>query len=761
MAASDISTPLGLCAVVRDTQGLPDNRLRILLDNASVQYMASPSKPLPGLIQWTWDTPTADAPLPGQSVCLARRLLPVGGFANAALPNWELKQAAQGIRWRIWSKGDHPIISGTGTLAARWRETLRRRLLHIMLPETTQAALNGQDNEKDVAPPSTELTQGKAIVLALLFGDRRYLKQSTLDNFSTATLAHSLALSGQHLAVAGMIGLLCILSLARMQPSLYLRRPRFACILMASLPAAMLYLWLGNAPISLIRAATMLAALTLLTLLGRPHTLSDVLCLALLGIVLISPLSVLDTGLQLSALCVAAIGLAAPWLWRRTRLSDKSDGRQPGHWLLRTLGRILYTSLLIQIALLPLSLLLFGNMGHWFALNVLWLPVVGTVVLPLAALGLLCAALGLDLAARLVLELSALPCQWLVDGLSWLAHMGWLQNPALLRPHWTALPAFAALLLALAARAGRSSAPSAARRLLLVGILLLCTGPVLRTIDRFSNALCLDVLDVGQSQAIALRLPDHTRLLLDGGGSASPRFDVGRMLTAPAMTRNDAPRLSAVLNSHPDLDHMGGLLHVLRHFQVAHVLDNGHDGQGEKGRQWARMRQLHGARPLRRGDTLLTTTPGLRLEILHPPAGEDDHWQGNNASIVARLVLNGHGLILFTGDAERPVLQRLLKNGDTLQADVLIAPHHGSRTGFLKAFYKAVRPSLVIASCGFGNRYGFPSKALRSWLAAANIPLLYTGRDGEIRVTWGDGPTSSGEDADAYSVQTERKALRH
>ncbi|MBQ9405612.1 MAG: DUF4131 domain-containing protein, partial [Desulfovibrio sp.] len=78
---ADINAQQRLCAVVRDTQGLPDNRLRILLANASVQQ-ASPSKPLPGLIQWTWDTPTADAPLPGQSVCLARRLLPVGGFAN-------------------------------------------------------------------------------------------------------------------------------------------------------------------------------------------------------------------------------------------------------------------------------------------------------------------------------------------------------------------------------------------------------------------------------------------------------------------------------------------------------------------------------------------------------------------------------------------------------------------------------------------------------------------------------------------------------
>ena len=186
---------------------------------------------------------------------------------------------------------------------------------------------------------------------------------------------------------------------------------------------------------------------------------------------------------------------------------------------------------------------------------------------------------------------------------------------------------------------------------------------------------------------------------------------------APALTYNDRPHLSAVLNSHPDLDHMGGLLYVLRAFSVEHLLDNGREGSGAPGRQWRALREALHSLPLARGDVLVLGDPalGLRLEILHPPRQEQAEWRANNASLVARLTCRGRGLALFLGDAERPVLRRLLENGDNLRAEVIVAPHHGSKTGFLKEFYGAVQPGLVVASCGFENRYGYPAQRLRAW----------------------------------------------
>ena len=223
---------------------------------------------------------------------------------------------------------------------------------------------------------------------------------------------------------------------------------------------------------------------------------------------------------------------------------------------------------------------------------------------------------------------------------------------------------------------------------------------------------------------------------------------------APALTYNDAPQLAAVLNTHPDLDHMGGLLHVLRAFTVDQLFENGREGKASWGQQWREARRLHHSRPLARGDSLILGDPAhdLRMEILHPPRTEQDMWQGNDASVVARLTQHGRGLALFLGDAEQPVLHRLLENGDDLRAEVIVAPHHGSQNGFLKEFYAAVQPGLVVASCGFENRYGYPAPCLRAWCDATGVPLLYTGRHGAVRVTW----PAQGEGFGAHAVTTGR-----
>ena len=486
-----------------------------------------------------------------------------------------------------------------------------------------------------------------------------------------------------------------------------------------------------------------------------------------------SPLSMLDTGLQLSVLCVAVIGMSLPWLRELAPEPDAAPRLQsdaathdqtesPLSWLrkvslrraLWAMARIFLVSLFIQVALLPLNMLLFNNMGHWFWLNVVWLPIADMLVLPAAVLGLLFSATGLETPARFILDLAALPCQWLTDALAWLVSANLLQPPALLRPHWTALPAFAALLGALALKAGRPTLPKTARRMLLAGALLLCLGPILRTAERLSDHIRLDVLDVGQSQALLLRLPGHVRMLLDGSGSTSQRFDPGQALVAPALTYNDSPQLSAVLSTHPDLDHMGGLLHVLRFFAVDQLFENGREGKASWGEQGRAARREHHSRPLVRGDILVLgdAANGLRMEILHPPRAEQYEWQGNDASVVARLTQHGRGLALFLGDAEQPVLQRLLENGDDLRAEVIVAPHHGSQNGFSKEFYAAVQPGLVVASCGFENRYGYPSPSLRAWCAAADVPLLYTGRHGAVRVVW----PAQGQDYGQYAVSSGR-----
>lgn len=792
-----------VCGTVTDSQGLPDQRLRLLLsdlapeaaaheksipaDHAPIIQETSASHhspvpaPLPTLTTLTWDASPL-RPLPGQSLCLNLRPIPMQGFANIGQSPWELWWAAQNIHWRMWTQGERtaPTLQGKPGISARWREALRTDFLAALAPAlashsgTDAPAAPSDFRHAPAKSPSpsdgSDLSQGKAILLALLFGDRQYLDQGTLNNFASATLVHSLALSGQHLIVAGILGLACVLAFARLRPGIYLHRPKALWVILASLPPALAYLWLGNAPASLLRATVMLFVVALWLTLGRPRTTLDALCAALLCITVAAPLTVFDTGLQLSALCVGAIGLSLPWLRQLMPEPDTFSARglrtHLSGWR-RTLLRIFLVSLCIQMVLLPLNMLLFGNAGFWFPLNVVWLPVADLFVLPASVLGLLCAATGMETAARLILDAAALPCQWLVDLLGWLAQNDFLSAPSMLRPHWTALLSFAALLAALAFKAGRPALPKAALRLLLAGGLLLFVGPFLRLAERLSPEIRLDILDVGQSQAVALRLPGHFRMLLDGGGSASPRFDPGQNIVAPVLLYNDAPRLNAILNSHPDLDHMGGLVHILRQFGVNSLFDNGRDNKDIRnswGDTWANIRQEHKAQPLAQGDTLYLGDPahGLQLEILHPPRHKDTRnvgkainatWDGNNASLVARLVLHGQGLALIPGDAERKTLRHMLDQGLDLRAQVLVLPHHSSDSSYMPEFYEAVQPQIAVASCGFENRYGYPGKKVRAWMDKAGIPLLFTGQDGQISLIW---PDDKARQDTAVQVKTQR-----
>lgn len=768
--------PPRLEGVVDSVQGLPDGRLRVLLRGVrpvnspelpSVPYLADikntqhgPPQPLPHLVQWTWEHP-AQMPVEGQGVRLSLPLRDTVGFRNEGLEDLGEFWRARKVLWRLWSrghgeKGGQPEWLGEGDALAQNRHAQRQKLadaLHALRrPEASPSAT--------LPPPPSYMTQAQAFLPALLFGDRQYLSSRTVDHMASAALVHSLALSGQHLALAALFGTLLACGAGGLFPRLYLRIPRRKLMALCSLPPALLYVWLGGAPFSLLRAFIMLAVLALLLWRNHPRTLADALVTALVAITVAQPLAVFDTGLQLSVLCVASMALALPFLSRVARRlwpepfpprahTAPSWGAQCRTRLcsrLRTMARALFmaggVSLVVQLALAPLLLLRFGQVSPWFPLNIFWLPVLSLWVLPLAALGQMLLAAGLDSAAQVLLTAAAWPCGPLLQGLEFLSNHGLLDFPALLRPHWTALTGWAALMAALALLPGRwqdlrqnaSAFGPVIVRLTVAACLLLAVGPLLRVYDNLFAPPRLEMLDVGQGQALRLSLPGGHQLLVDGGGGLSPRFDPGEALVLPRLTSNAPPHLYSVINTHPDTDHWRGLRHILRFLSVQHFFHNGDAYTAEDAALLAHIPAWTQGQPLHAGMNipLPSLTGGLRLEVLHPPAAS--HFTDNNNSLVLRLTHNGRGLALLTGDAEIPALRHLLASGQDLRADILVLPHHGSRRSLLPEFYDAVAPMLALASCGRYNRFGFPSQQVQDALQERGIPLRTTSAEGAITV---------------------------
>ncbi|MBD5641148.1 MAG: DNA internalization-related competence protein ComEC/Rec2 [Desulfovibrio sp.] len=701
------------CGIVKNVQGLTGNRIRVLLEN-----VAPPGKKqLPGLCAWTWDTPLQE-PIPGQTACISRPVKPVSAFANSGSDSYLASLFSQDIFWRAWSRGSdgNPELKGDGNFLARVRNRLKASFLD---------ALPKNDNGS--------LSQADAILTALLFGDRRYLEQQTTAEFASATLAHSLALSGQHLAIAGLIGTLLVISWALCNSGLYLARPRRIWIAIAAIPLALFYLWIGNLPPSLLRAAAMLGIGALWLACGRSFSGLDLLCAALLLILIFNPLAIFNAGLQMSVLCVAVILIAWPGIARL--LPEKSATISFRNRLTSKLGAIFAVSLVIQLAMLPLSLARFQIAGFWFPLNLLWLPVLGAIVLPCAFLGLLLCSLpfqGLAFLARISAAIAALPCRLLLDSLAFLKKNGWLAEPAFMLPSWPGMLAFALLACATAWLWGNRHSSGIAgktRILLCLCLCLLAISPLQRLCASLSRTATIEALDVGQGQAILVSLPGAVRILIDGGGSYLGSFDPGKLVVAPQISLNSAPGLSAVINTHPDLDHLGGLFHILNTMRLEALFHNGREAQ--KPEPWNSIRKQPNAHALARGDVIEIGKNGWKLEVLSP-ARDMTHLDGNAASLVLRLVRGNTGFALFPGDAQKENLRSIIAENAGCEARLVFAPHHGSDKNFLPAFYVSARPEAVIACCGFMNRWRYPGKKLRTWLDAHGIPLFDTGTCGKI-----------------------------
>lgn len=249
-------------------------------------------------------------------------------------------------------------------------------------------------------------------------------------------------------------------------------------------------------------------------------------------------------------------------------------------------------------------------------------------------------------------------------------------------------------------------------------------------------------LDVGQGDCSLLQMPDGQAVLIDAGVP-----EMGERVVT-ALHARGVTALDMVILTHPHADHAGGLHAVLRTFPVRLVLDAGMSAASQ-----AYRTVLDDIADL--GIALKLGRPGLTkqygevgLEVLAPaePLLKDTRSDINNASIVTRWVY-GDVALLETGDAEQEAIDRLLKSGADLRAQVLKVPHHGSRYTSSAKFLAAVHPAVAVISAGLHNDYHHPHRAALTRLAAAGAKVYVTAQEGTVTIM---------SDGHSYEVKTER-----
>lgn len=549
------------------------------------------------------------------------------------------------------------------------------------------------------------------------------------DVFGAAGMAHLLALSGLHV---GVLLLALERSLARL--------PRWRTPLLAL--ATLLFVWLVGASPSVVRSASMALA----TLASRAFGAGRVqpwtaLALAALVGLLHAPQMLLDLSFQLSYLAVAGMLLfLPPWL---NRLGVRPQvGEAAGFSALRSAepelavlaavawrrGRLalrqaflsgLAVSSAAQLPSLPLVLSTFG------VLPVLS-PLVNVVAVPLAGLlvplGFLAGMLGL--VAEPLAWLVNLGTGPLVHMLMGLADLGAL-TPALAWGQVSPVghACWAAFLVALATWAWQPG------RLKQTACVALAAGAAALVVPARHGPPDVWVLDVGQGDAVLVRLGDGEAVLVDGGGSPFSDFDVGSRVVLPALRALGVTRLALVVATHPDTDHIEGLMPVLRSLPVGLLVTGPPEPAAPLDAQLRELADERGVpvHEARRGERLLLPGGRVVLEVLNPPAAAAGAVNERSVGLVLRY--DGAARALLLGDLGLPTEPELA----VPPVDLLLVPHHGSRGSTGEQLIAAASPRWAVISVG-RNQYGHPAPEVVERLRRAGVQVYSTQVNGAVRL---------------------------
>ncbi len=528
------------------------------------------------------------------------------------------------------------------------------------------------------------------VVEALVLGRRGGIDPALRKEFTDAGLAHLLAISGLHVGVlAGWLVLL--LRLVGVRKSAWLWS------------SVMTWVYVGvlGFPASAVRAAGFLTVIGLARARQRHPPPGAVLAVAALAILAIDPGAATAVGAWLS--------VAAVW------------GTRFGTQLVRR-PRLLGASLGATLATAPITAFVFGSVAPIGVIaNLAAVPLAGVVVpgvfLSLVFGSVIAGGTGLSLAMieRVAAVAAAAPG----------GHLAGQSGPGFALP-WAGL-----LVAVVWVHARRPRWIAFRRRVLVTASLLWCVVVLPPVFARIGAAgVTIHILDVGQGDAIAVRSPRDAWVLVDGGPLGASH-DAGRRVVVPFLRRQGARRLEAIVVSHGDADHVGGVPSVIDAIPTRLALEPGQPLGTPLYSQYLASLDLNGVewRPARRGDVF--SIDSLHFEVLHPSAQWiGSHLDANENSVVLR-VRYGCFTALLTGDIGWPA--ESLLTATVGRAHVLKVGHHGSAGGTREAWLDAVMPDIAVVSVG-RNRYGHPAESVVRRLRARGIPLFRTDRAGTVTI---------------------------
>jgi competence protein ComEC len=578
------------------------------------------------------------------------------------------------------------------------------------------------------------LLKGEAlggIITALNLGwtqDVSYSQRIVVQRTGTA---HLLAISGLHVGmVAGLVAwLLRWLWSAIPRVTEYVPAPTVAAV--GAILAALIYSEMAGFACSTQRACVMSALLFLPKIAHRHMSVKTALFRAVWVVLLWDPCVVQSGGFWLSFMAVFVLIYAryAPDLGRWAQHFE-------AQWV-------------CLIGLLPLSILYFHQISLVSVVaNLIAIPVVGFLVLPLVLLG---SALATQQAflAKLIFSFALKILACLGIGLSWLAQQDWaVYNYSF--SHWWEF---------LIVTMGCAVVVFTQQNWRWVGLVGIVPLALPNAFPVQSGQFKLSVLDVGQGLATVISTRHHT-LIYDTGAKFSPQLDCGQSIVIPYLILEKIRTIDALVVSHGDNDHAGGAMAILQQMTVkkfyTSAVEHFMARISPTPKPGIVASKVLGVQPnasstYQSGPTVHPKIPlptncaagthwdwdGVKFEFLHPPS--ESIFNANDRSCVLK-VSSPSGSVLFPGDIEKPAEQWLSEHiAHQLASTVIIVPHHGSKTSSTADFIAAVHPKVAIMSYGYRNRYRHPNAQVVQRYLDMGTDVFNTVSTGAIVYTMGLG----------------------
>ncbi len=650
-----------------------------------------------------------------QSLLVLPTPLQLGWYANDRTDAQTLPVLKSGQEWRLplRLKQPHGLVNPGGFDMALWlweqgihATGYVRSGSHSFAPVLLDASLGWglqawRQAARDGIQNSVTEPRWAAVVAALLLGDQAGVDRADWDVFRATGVAHLMSISGLHITLWAWVARWFIAWCWRRSDvcgtSWCLSIPAQHAAQWGGLLLAWAYALFSGWGIPSQRTVAMLATVCVLHVQAKRWPLHTQWLLAMVVVVVLDPWALLQAGFWLSFMAVAMLFMGQTTQTGQSpqAVMGSKNGGSKRKALWHHLLALCKEQWLISICLAPLCVVLFQQVSVVGLLaNMFAIPWVTWVVTPLAFGGVLWSPLW---------QASASTAQWLCAVLEPMAHWPWAV--------WhSATPPWGVAVVGMVGAVMWACPWKTSYRYMGLMLILPSLGwpperPAMGSVEVLAA-------DIGQGNAVLVRTATHS-LLFDTGPRYGSETDAGERVWLPLLQRM-AERLDMLVLSHQDADHTGGALVVHAAHPQAEVLSSitfdhwlGKSlpiKRCEAGQQWQ--------------------WDHVSFEVVHPLASDYAQMLTPNArSCVLRIQAQGQ-TVLLTADIEAMQEQALLQRlGEHLRADVLLVPHHGSKTSSTDGFLNAVQPRIAWVQSGYRNRYGHPAPTVMARYAAHGIPV--------------------------------------